>query len=116
MTALRNHWITWLSLVAAAFMLVTGTAMLITGGEFDEAEVRTIGAFAVVGGLLTLAGLGGLRTGRASARLSHAMIVAAMLILAIGYWWFVFVPPLVALAVIWAGVFRQGLSRELHPA
>lgn len=114
MTALKNHWITWLSIIAAGFMLVTGTAMTVTGGEFNETEVRVVGIFGVLGGLLALAGLVSLRSRLTNPTLAYGMIVLAMSILAIGYWWFVFVPPLVAVVVVWAGVIREGLSRELH--
>lgn len=116
MSALKNHWISGLSLVAVVFMLTTGAAMTITGGEFSETEVRVYGVAAVSGGLVALVGLWGLRYDYLGSGLAQAMIAAGMVVLAVGYWWFVFVPPVVAAAVLWAGVVRNGLTRELHPA
>jgi hypothetical protein len=115
MAAVRNHWITGLSLVSAVFMLATGTAMAVSGGEFDETGVRLFGGAAIVGGVSVLGGLWGLRQSSVQPRFAYGLVVAGMVVLGGVYWWFVFVPPLLALAVVWAGVVKKGLVRELSP-
>ncbi len=112
--AIKNHWITGLALLGAAFMVTTGIAMMATGGEFNDDGVRVYGVFASSGGLVILAGLWGLWSGRVDRVLAQGLIVVGMLALGVLYWWFVLVPPLVALAVLWAGVVKQGLVRELR--
>ena len=91
-------------------------AMLATGGEFHEAEVRVIGGFGLTAGVALIVALWGLRTSRVEQRVAHALVVVSALVLAIGYWWFVFVPPIIAAAVLYAGVLKQGLARELQPS
>lgn len=115
MAAVRDHWITGLSLVGAVFMLATGTGMVVSGGEFDETGVRIYGAAAITGGLLVLGGLWGLRQSSVQPRRAQGLIVAGMVVLAGVYWWFVFVPPVFALVVVWVGVVKKGLVRELSP-
>lgn len=114
MTAVKNHWITGLTLLGSAFMLATGIGMLVSGGEFNDDGIRVFGGFATLAGLAILAGLWGLRSGKVQRIVAHGVIVVGMLVLGVGYWWFVFVPPVLALAVLWAGVVKQGLVRELH--
>lgn len=113
-TGIKNHWITGLSLLGASFLLLTGTAMIITGGEFNETGVRVFGVFAGLGGLSLLGGLWGLRTGRLKPWVTYALITVGVLVLGAGFWWFVFIPPIIALIVLYAGVIRQGLARELQ--
>lgn len=112
--ALKNHWITGLALLGAAFMVTTGIAMMATGGDFDDDGVRVYGVLASLGGLVILGGLWGLWSGRLDRVLAQGLIVVGMLALGVLFWWFVLVPPVVALAVLWAGVVKKGLVRELR--
>lgn len=116
MDAIKNHWITGLALLCAAFMVVTGIAMMATGGEFDEAGVRVYGALAISGGLVILVGLWGLWSGRVDLVLAQGLVAVGMFALGLLYWWFVLVPPVVALGVLWVGVIKKGLVRELSPS
>ncbi len=116
METLRDHWVTGLALLGAAFLVVTGIAMVVTGGEDGTADIRVFGAISVVAGVAVLAGLQGLRTGRLDVPISYALVVIGMVWLAAGFWWFVFVPPLLGFAVVYAGVFRKRLQHELAPA
>jgi hypothetical protein len=114
--AFRNHWITALAALSAAFLVATGIAMIVSGGEFGETEVRIFGVVGSIAGLALITGLWGLRGGQLTRWVAHALIVAGLVVLGAGFWWFVFVPPVVALAVLYAGVIRGGLERELRPA
>jgi hypothetical protein len=115
MTAVKEHWITGLSFVGVVFLVATGIGMIVSGGEFAETGVRVFGVVAVTAGLSVAVGLWGLRNGGVEPRVANGLIVLGMIVLGAGYWWFVFVPPIVALAVLWAGVVKKGLVRELRP-
>jgi hypothetical protein len=47
--------------------------------------------------------------------MAFALIVVGMLVLGVGFFWFVLLPSILALVVLYAGVFRRGLERELTP-
>jgi hypothetical protein len=112
---LRKHWITGLAGLAATFLIATGVAMMATGGEFDETEVRVFGVVGSIAGLALVGGLWGLRAGALNRSIAHGLIVAGLVVLGAGFWWFVFVPPVIAAAVLYAGVIKGGLERELRP-
>ena len=112
--ALRNHWISGLSVLAATFLIVTGIAMIATGGEFDETGVRVFGVVGSLAGLALVGGLWALRTRALNRKVAYGLIVVGLVVLGAGFWWFVLVPPVIALAVLYAGVFKGGLERELH--
>ena len=114
MTAIKNHWITGLAILGSGLAVAAGIAMSVTGGEFNDAGVRIIGVVVGLGGLMIVSGLWGLRTGRLGMRSAHILIVVGFVIFGGAMWWFVLVPPAIALAVVWAGVVKQGLARELR--
>ncbi len=63
-----------------------------------------------------LGGLWGLRSGRLSKGVSYAGIVVGVVGTLIWFW--MVIPPIFALIVLWFGVVRGGLARELaigHP-
>ena len=74
----------------------------------------------LVGGILAgsaiLAGLWGLRSARLKSWLANTLIVAGLAVFTVGYWWFFLLPPIIALVVVYAGIIRRGLKRELRPA
>ncbi len=113
--AVRKHWITGLSVLAVAFLVSSGIAMTVTGGEFDETGVRVVGVVASIAGLALAGGLWGLRAGRRR-WVAHALIVVGLVVLGAGFWWFVLIPPVLALAVLYAGIVKGGLERELRPS
>jgi hypothetical protein len=115
MTTLKNHWITTLTLIAAGFLAFVGIGVLF-GDDGVEAWRVAYTAGSLTGTLAILGGLWGLRTGGLGLGVANALVVVGLLVLSVGYWWFVFVPPIVALIVLYAGVIRHGLERELRPA
>ena len=110
-----NHWVTALTLVGTTFLVVVGIALIVTGGDDNDGGVRIVGVIALLGALAILGGLRGLRTGRPKPSLAFALIVVGMLVLGVGFFWFVLLPSILALVVLYAGVFRRGLERELTP-
>jgi hypothetical protein len=54
----------------------------------------------------------------ALAGLSTALLVIAgvgMIVLGAAFWWLL-IPPVIALVLLYAGIFRHGLERELRPS
>jgi hypothetical protein len=115
METVKDHWVTALTLLGTGFLVVVGIALIVTGGDDNSGEVRAYGVAGLLGALAILAGLQGLRTGRPKPPIAYALIVIGMLVLGIGFFWFVLLPSVLALVVLYAGVFRRGLERELKP-
>jgi hypothetical protein len=111
---IRHHWITALALVAAAFLVFIGIASFLTSDPEYQDEDRMAGVIAALGAAALLGGLWGLRTGHLKLWIAHTLIVAGALATALFFWLF-FIPTIVGLVVIYAGVIKGGLKRELHP-
>lgn len=112
MTVLKNHWITTLSVLAVAFLVWLSIAGLTASDPDYATEDRVAGAIAAVAALALSTGLWSLHRGRL--RLAHGLIVPALLVVGMFFWLFL-VPTVVALVVLYAGVVRRGLQRELAP-
>ena len=115
MDRVRNCWITALALVVAGLLAVFGVGVLF--GD-DGVEAWRVGytTGSLLGALAILGGLWRLRSGNDPLALANALVVGGAVVFAVGYWWIVLLPPAVALVVVYAGVIRHGLERELHPA
>jgi hypothetical protein len=115
MDRVRNHWITTLTLVVAGLLTALGVGVLF--GD-DGVEAWRVGytTGSVLGALAILGGLWRLRSDNGRLGVANALVVGGAVVFAVGYWWIVFVPPVLALVVVYAGVIRHGLKRELHPA
>lgn len=114
MTSLRANWITVLAGLSTALLVIAGVGMIASGGEFNEAEVRVYGLVSLLGGLALVAGLWLLRSGMAESSISYSLLVIGIIVLGAAFWWLL-IPPVIALVLLYAGVFRHGLERELRP-
>lgn len=110
----KDHWITALALLAAAFLLFIGVAQLADANEEGVVMTRIGGAVGLFTGLALLAGLWGLRTGRLKLWVAHVLIIPGVIYTAAFFW--LFIPLIVAVAVLYAGVIKRGLQRELRPS
>ena len=115
MTTLKNHRITTLTLFAAAFLVFLGAGVLFGKEQFSAWRVAYF-VGSVVGAGAIVAGVRGLRTGGLGVGPAQALVVVGVVLLAVGYWWLMFVSPVIALVVVYAGVIRHGLERELAVA
>lgn len=107
----RQHWTGVVAIVGAAFLVVVGTALVITGTDDNSAEGRIYGLVGLAGGVALTAGVVGLRTGRLSRPFARVLVVAGALVLGVGFWWFMFLPALLAAAILYFGVVRRSLER-----
>lgn len=111
MEVVRANWITGLAVIVGAFQLFLGVAIGLDDAGSTDAE-RVFGLVAMgVPGLLLFGGLWGLRSGRLSTTVSYVAVVIG-LASTLPFFWMV-VPLIAALVVLWFGVIRQGLAREL---
>lgn len=111
MKTLGAHWMTGLAVVAAGFLAVVGVAFLAGAGEGDRAEFVALGISNLVGAAALAGGMWGLWSGRVGRRVSNTLVVVGLI--AFGLYWWMFVPAAVALVLLYAGVIRGGLGREL---
>ena len=114
MKMVRAYWITALTVVAAGFLAVLGVAFLAGAGEGDRAESVASGIGCVVGAVALVVGMWGLWSGRFGRRVANVLVVVGLV--GVGLWWWMFVPAVVALVLLYAGVIRGGLGRELAAA
>jgi hypothetical protein len=105
-----RSWTTLLALLGAAFLVVVGSALIITGTDDGTTGGRIYGAVAAAGGLALLAGVHGFQTRNLGLPLSRALVVVGALVLGVGFWWFLFVPAVIAALVTYFGVVRGGLE------
>ena len=115
MAWLRSHWITALAVLLGLFLAFLAILFVADGSNPEvSAQDQAIGV--VVMGLAALALFGGLwllRSGRMKTWVGLGLVVVG----SIGgiVWFWMIIPPIVALAVLWFGVARGGLVRELAP-
>ena len=114
MESLREHWLTWLSLLFAAFLVGIG---LVGAVDLDESAGARVAFLLVLVplGVALLLGLWLLREGRAIPA-AYVLIVVPLVLAGLGFFWLLFIPTIVALVVIVFGVIKGGLARELRPA
>jgi hypothetical protein len=115
MAGLRANWITALAGLSTALLVIAGVGMIASGGEFNEAEVRIYGVVSLLGGLALIAGLWLLRSDTAASSISYSLLVVGIIVLGAAFWWLL-IPPVIALVLLYAGIFRHGLERELRPS
>jgi hypothetical protein len=115
MTILKDHWITGLALLAAAFLVFISIAAFGASDPEYRTEDRIAGVMAGVAALSLVAGLWSLRGGRLGLWISHTMIVLGGVVTAM-FFWMLLIPTVIGLTVIYAGVIRRGLQRELRLA
>jgi hypothetical protein len=114
MKTLRAHWITALTVVAGGFLAIVGVAFLAGAGEGDRGEFVALGIVNLIGAAALATGVWGLRSGRIASRVSNVLVVVGLI--GVGLYWWMFVPAAVALVLLYAGVVRGGLGRELTAA
>ncbi len=114
MKILRAHWITALTVVAWGFLAIVGVAFLAGAGEGDRGEFVALGIVNLTGAAALAAGMWGLRSGRTTRRVSNVLLVVGLI--AVGLYWWMFVPAALALLLLHVGVVRGGLRRELTAA
>jgi hypothetical protein len=111
---IKDHWITVLAGLCTVFVLFLGMALIIGPDQGDEAPDRLVGAAYLLAGFGMLAGLWGLRNGRVKLWVANTLFVIGLIATGLLFW--LIIPLIVALIVLFAGVVRGGLERELSPA
>lgn len=114
-TALKAYWITALAIVGVAFLVFIGISFITSPDDGRETADRLIGVIFGLIGLGLLAALWGLRTERFPLRVAHGLIIIGAITVGMFFWLFL-VPLIVALAILYAGVYKGGLRRELQPS
>lgn len=111
MGMVRGRWITALTAIAAGFLGVVGVALLVNPGDGDYAEFVVWGIGSLVGAAALAIGMWGLRSGRIGRRVTSGLVVVGLAV--VGMFWWMVIPAVLALVVLYAGVIRGGLRREL---
>ncbi len=119
--SIKEYRLTAFSVLAGASLVV----LPILGGLFSGSRGRGAGegvsravaipSFMVVGVLL-LAGLWWLRTGRFSETVNLSLVGVGLVVFGLFLFWLLFIPTALALIVLWFGIVKRGLVTELRPA
>jgi hypothetical protein len=111
----QKHWLTAATLLIVVFTLVLAVAFAVDVDNSSAAE-RTFGGVVLgICGLALLAGMWLLREGRAMP-VAYTLIVVVTLFVGVGFFWLLPIPTILAFVVIFFGVVRGGLVRELRPS
>ena len=113
--ALKKYWITSLSVLAVGFLVFLSVAGFTASDPDYTTEDRVTGTIAAVGALALAAGLWSLHRGRLRPWLAHILIVPGLIFVGMFFWLFL-IPTIVSLIVLYAGVLKRGLQRELAPS
>jgi hypothetical protein len=111
----QKHGTTAATLLMVAFALFLAVAIALDTDD-TSAWGRTTGG--VVFGLCTLALMAGLwllRDGRATS-VAYTLIVVGALVPGVAFFWMLLLPTILAFIIIFFGVVRGGLVRELRPS
>ncbi len=111
----KKHWVTSATLLMVAFVLFLAVAIPLDTGDISAAGPTTGGIVYGVCALALLAGLWLLREGRATP-VAYTLIVVGALVPGVGFFWMLLLPTILAFVIIFFGVFRGGLLRELRPS
>ncbi len=119
--SIKEYRLTAFSVLAGASLVV----LPILGGLFSASRGRGAGegvsrvvaipSFMVVGVLL-LAGLWWLRTGRFSETVNLSLVGFGLVVFGLYLFWLLLIPTALALFVLWHGIVKRGLVTELRPA
>lgn len=112
---LRKHWLTVTTLLMVAF--IGFLALMLSVSDPDPGDDFRVLGVVVLGtcGLVLLGGMWLLREGR-STPVAYTLIVGVTLFVGVGFFWMFFVPTVLAVVIIFFGVVRGGLVRELRPS
>jgi hypothetical protein len=114
MAFVSRNWVTSLAVINGGFLLFLAVALGMNSSDSTASE-RVFGLATMgVAGLALLAGLWGLRSGRWSRSVSYAGVVVGVIGTLVWFW--MVIPPILALVVLWFGVVRNGLAREANRA
>lgn len=113
MEGVKGHWLTVLAVILGLFLLFLAFAF--AGDQSQSGGQRAIGA--LVTGVPALALLGGL-WGLGSGRVPVSVCTGAVVVGLVGgmIWWWMLFPTVIAVVVLWFGVIKGGLVRELRTA
>lgn len=112
METVKRYWLTGLAVLLGAFLLFLAVAIAIDNDPAISGAERAFGVIVdVVFGVALLGGVVALRRRRFANSVSLSLIGVGL----IGglVWFWMLIPPAVAIVVFWFGVLRGGLVREL---
>lgn len=115
MEGMKRYWITGLAVVLGAFLLFLAVAIAFENEPESSGAEQAFGVITMgVAALALLGGLWFLRSGRLSTRVCLGAIVVGLLGGIVWFW--MVIPPIVALLVFWFGIIKGGLVTELRTA
>lgn len=112
MEVVRRYWLTGLSLVLGTFLVFLALAFAVAN-DITNGERVAGGLVAGVPAVALLGGLWYLRKG--GLPVSVCLFAIAIGLIGVAIWWWMLLPPVLALVILWFGVVRGGLVKELRP-
>ncbi len=115
MGIVKRYWITGLAVLLGAFLLFLAVAFALENEPGTSGQEAAFGVIVMgMAALFILGGLWFLRSGRLSTRVCLGAVAVGLLGGVVWFW--MVIPPIIALVVFWFGVAKGGLARELGTA
>lgn len=112
MGLVRRYWLSGLAVLLGVFLLLLAIAIAVDNDPAVSGAERAFGVIVdAVLGVALLGGLWLLHQNRLPRSVSVSLIAAGLMGGLIWFW--MLIPPAVALTVLWFGVVKGGLAREL---
>ena len=112
---MKQYWITTLTVFIGAAMVILAILAMLFGEDMSGVAVNVLLALLMVMGALTLVGVVNLRRGHSGDVLSLSLIGVGVAAFGLAWFWMLFIPSALALVVLWFGIVKGGLVRELRP-
>lgn len=112
LTTAKERWVTVLALLAGGFLVFVSIVGFVFPDDGPDGVDRAFWLIPFAAGLALFGGLWGLRSGSMKVSVANGLIVIGLIAVA-SFWWMFFVPAVIAVTVLVAGVMKRGLEREL---
>lgn len=114
---MKQHWLTATSVLMGTLLIALPILGAIFGDtEDEEAPAAVWIVLVIVVGVLMLAGLWWLREGRFTETVCLSLIGVGLVGFGLFFFWLLLIPTALALVVLWFGIVKRGLVKELRPA
>ena len=113
---MQRYWLTTISVLMGAVLVIFPLLEIFFEEDATTREKGVDAPFIMVVGVLLLAGLWWLRTGRFSETVNLSLVGVGLVIAGALFFWLLLIPTVLALTVLWFGIVKRGLVTELRPA
>ncbi len=113
---MQRYRLTIISVLLGALLVVFPIIGILFESDATTTEKAVAVPLFVVAGVVLLAGLWWLRTGRFNETVGLTLVGVGSVSAGVSLFWLFLIPTVLALIVLWFGIVKRGLVAELRPA